>query len=312
MNPRSERSEPSELAFTSGGTLAGVRLCLPCDRQRLRRQLRRFGPLDLRPLDDYPSAQHPLCCELWQITRGRLELLGLDQHQWSTRLGRAAGLWSAWAGNSWSAALEDAVSEGAMQISRSASRVFGTHHELQLVIPEVCFESAPGEAYNFVVGMISDSWVARLGDRLLGFGYYKEPGRVECDGHGGWRVLSVAGEPLLSVRARVVGGAPSAEVLGQVNAGMRAPMLGGWAGGVCVASQIRRNLFAPRVRVAAAAAELRLDRDLTVGLTAGYHSIRPGQAPSRWDPIACSELLARVSYPWRVGPPIAGGRRSLR
>lgn len=283
--------------FLSGARLAGLRLAVSWEREALDEELRGWGPFRAAALEGL-GRQHPLCLELWFVSEGRLELGGADQHQWCASIGAAQGallerlLLGAGAGR-----IRETCGAGARALSGLASGWLGTYHELMLSVPGVVCEGLAGQ-HTLVVGMLTDSWLARWGDAALGFGYRKRPGRFATDRALSWRVFTGA-EELLSVQAEP-GGAAGAEALPELASAWREPLLGVSANGRWAVSHLQRDLRAPGAGVMAVGGTLGLAAPLPIGPGAGSHELLTWPEAGGWGSFYFCDVPARISYPARL------------
>jgi hypothetical protein len=287
-----------EPMFLSSARLTGLRICLPCDRAALASELSRVGPFALRELHDYRAGQHPICCEVWQISDGRMELAGIDQHTWTSRIAsawRGAALWSRRPSLTSSAPVIWAT-----RLSQTLSSTLGNYRELLVSVPEVCLRDAPDCAYNLVLGMVTDSALARWADVAFGFGYHKQAGAFASDDPGHWEVSGHQGQPLLRITTRV-GDELSSSVLAAIDGTQSAPLLGGIGMRSHVGSYLSRSLVSARVRARVASGQCELLSDLALGPERGTYDLTSDTESERWCTLAFADVLARVSYPWTLG-----------
>lgn len=286
-------------AYLSGARLSGVHLTLPWPRESLNQSLRVWGSLEAQPVEDYPSSEHPICFELWRITGGRLELGGTDQHEYCATLAAAYGSILERSVRSLVALrVSRRLGARARELSQMASLYLGTYHELLVSIPNVRLAGRVAEPHTLVLGMITDSRLARWGDTAFGFRYNKQPGIFETDGLSSWRV-SAGGCQLMSVRVTPASVASPPD-LGPRNYHWQSPLLGGLGTRRWVGSQLQRDLLAPDVRVSAAAGTFDLSHALALGPGAGVHDL--AAESSAWAPLLFANVDARVSYPWSIEP----------
>jgi hypothetical protein len=287
----------SDPSYLSGAKLSGVHLSLPFGRDAINQRLRAFGPFEAKLIDDYARGMHPVCFELWHVADGRLELGGMDQHDYCTRLGAAVGAALEKSSPVFQAArLAERLDARAREWSERVAFYLGDYHELSISVPNVVCAGRPAQPHTLVLGMVTDSRLARWGDTALGFGYHKQVGTFETDNLWSWRV-SAGGRQLLTVNVKP-GGSANPLALARLNALWRDPLLGGLGAARWVGSLLKRDLLAPEVQVAAVTGTLDLTSALALGPGAGVHALRA--EASDWDPLLFRNVGARISYPWRV------------
>src|SRR5207253_741548 len=104
----------------------------------------------------------------------------------------------------------------------------GPYNELFIAVPDVCV-NGDRTRHLAVLGMFTDSDIARSIDGWLGYGYDKRPGRFSFEDHG---MVAVSGGERLFLTARF-GAPPAAETnLGAADRGRlddrwAQPLLGG-------------------------------------------------------------------------------------
>jgi hypothetical protein len=165
--------------------------------------LREFPGARIETGGDAPTGEHPLWIELARVRMGRFEVEGLDQREWARAMGTAwlgapaaalelvPGL--APAARIWSRTVEtlaDAWSSG-------ASAAFGTYHELMLGVPNVHLANGRGGPFMLVLGMYTDSPIAKWGDDVLRCGYNKRMARFSRSDFDDYSVTGDDGQPLV-------------------------------------------------------------------------------------------------------------------
>lgn len=251
----------------SGAKLTGVLLQLPCERTALAAWLARFGPLALGEAAR-AGGEYPVFCELWTVHDGALAMGRLD-----------------------------------VPGSRALGQALGPYRESFVWVPDVRLGGAP--AGSFVVGMLTDSALARWADVAFGFGYDKRPGRFE-HAPGAWRVFGPSGREELrfttAVAPRTRGDEERGPVLDvdAVDAYAAAPLLGVTRRGAFVRSWLARSFSGVAAR--ALTGELSLSDYLVPGSRRRY-SIGAGSSLGAATAIAFTEMSARVTYPRPLSRP---------
>jgi len=101
--------QASGTLYNSGARLDAITLSLPIPAAAFEPVLAPLG-LTARPIAGAPRGIHPLYLDLWRVMDARAELAGVDQHEWTERVGAAtagfagAGIGAAWGAGSGSAA----------------------------------------------------------------------------------------------------------------------------------------------------------------------------------------------------------------
>jgi hypothetical protein len=297
-------------AYLSSAHLSGLLVRVPCDRRRVEAELARFGRLRLVRDPYCPPDLHPVHFELWSVHDGALRYGAIDQHRLARRMGAAwgqavGGLWGAllapWGGPRYDAGLPARVTEAwALAISRAAASSVGTYREVMVSVPGVTLaEDEPGEEHAWVVGMVTDSALARWADVTLGFGYRKASGRIEWDPRGSWTVSSDDGRHLVSV-ARRPATRPANMAVQRIENAFLQPLLGSPRPGCLARSQLRRSLAQPGVRVAPVGASIEATSTFMSGLLPTLLEVVPSEGGESWGAIEFSDLEAWVSYPSRA------------
>jgi hypothetical protein len=153
----------------SRALLSGWGFELPVDRGVLEAWLGRIGPLRLAP-----RRRPRVWCELWRVHDGETLWGGTGQH-------RLTSLWGAAAGVTVGASPDKGAAAGA-RISHAVARRLGTYLECLVSVPGVLL-GRRAEPHVFVGRMYTNSSLARLADRMLGYGFDKQRARLEL-GHG--------------------------------------------------------------------------------------------------------------------------------
>jgi hypothetical protein len=283
----------------SRATLDGLLLRVPCRRAALEAELADLGPLRLTST---PAATRDTCAlhlEMWRVRGGAVQLGPLDQHAWSERLGVAFAsmLGVAALGPGALARCEKAF--GAM--SRGATRSLATYSELMLAVPGVVVDGEDDRPHCLVLGMVTDSAIARWADAALGFGYQKRAGsfRIDDSAAGGeWSVTLEGAGPLLTVVTHDA--TTGSESFPEIDDVFRQPLLGVTERRRLVASSLRRTLSQPGARAHAIPARLRVQGGSLGGLLAGTHDLAAYGSRSTWGAIRFANLEAHVSLPYAL------------
>jgi hypothetical protein len=282
----------------SRATLDGLLLRVPCRRAALEAELARLGPLRLGPGSAAAGDVCALHLEVWRVRGGAVQLGPLDQHAWSQRFGSAfaAALGAGMLGPRAIARCESAFEA----MSRAVTRPLATYSELMLAVPGVVVERhAERGPCSLVLGMVTDSALARWADAALGFGYQKRAGVFGGNSADDWSVALRGAGPLLSVTTREA--APGrGSSFPDIDAIFRQPLLGVTGGRRLVGSWLRRTLSQPDARAQAIAARLRIHGVELEGLLAPDHELPAYSDRSPWGAIRFTNLEARVSYPYAL------------
>ena len=280
----------------SRATLDGVLLRVPCPRVALEADLARLGPLRVAPSASIPGDLCALHLEIWRVRGGAVQLGPLDQHAWSGRFGAAfAAMFGAGVlGPRALARCESAF--GAM--SRAATRPLATYSELMLAVPGVVIGGRDERPHSLVLGMVTDSALARWADSALGFGYQKRPGVFRDDARGEWSVALDGAGPLVSVTSAATRDVSSGhESFPDIDDVFGQPLLGVTGRRRLVASSLRRALSQADARARAVPARLRVHGASLRGLLAASHDLPAYSRRSPWGALRFENLEAQVSYP---------------
>jgi hypothetical protein len=277
----------SDPVVLSHARMEGWLLRLPCDARALDAMLAGLGSLRRIPVPGWPATEHPLHLELWRITGGGVQLGDLDQHAWSERLGgltgrpigasvafrRAAGAWS-----------------------RAWTRRLSTYSELMVATPGMSIAGAPAGVHSLVLGMLTDSFVARWADMTLGFGYQKRRGSFDRTPEDDWSVRGDDGAQVMSLRAGRH--ADSERFPSDLDAVLERPLLGVTRGRVLVGSRLDRRLGRDGTQVRPSGASLHLAAAFFSRLLPLRLEAPPLAEGRRWGALRFSGLEASVSYPY--------------
>src|SRR5215510_20620 len=93
----------NESRYNSGAHLDAITITLPVPTAAFEPVLAPLG-LAARPIAGAPEGIHMLYLDLWRVVDARAELAGIDQHEWTERMGAAtAGFAGAGIGAAWGA-----------------------------------------------------------------------------------------------------------------------------------------------------------------------------------------------------------------
>jgi hypothetical protein len=265
---------------------------MPCNRHKLAAAIARFGRMRLSANPGCESRLYPVHLELWKIGSGAVQIGDFTQHEWFERFGALVG-------SAFGATRQWRTTLGAL--SRASIREFDIYSELVLTVPGVIVEDDERQLPRaFVLGMITDSSIARLADIALGFGYQKEFGRFRQDDGGGWSVATSRGMPLLSIVTRADCRVEDGFTPTAIEAIFRQPFLGFSEGRGLVQSRVQRSLFQPDTRFRPVAASAELLGDCFSELFAQHHELPPYRSDVPWGALQFWNIEAVVSYPYRV------------
>ena len=304
----SQKGRGAEPSFLSGARLSGVLLRLSCERSRVQTEVARFGRFRLAADPDYPVDRLPVHCELWSVSDGALRFGGVDQHHWARRMGAA---WGASMGALWDLApirrgvrtgepgrLGRAAEWTALAASRATAASMGTYCELMVSVPGVIDERGDrSRPHALVLGMLTDSALARWADQTLGFGYRKKPATFRRDPRGGWNVSSEDGQPLVSVSRQVPPVRPAFLDVDRIDAIFQMPLLGSSRPGHLSRSWLWRSLRQPDAHVAPVAVSLDTSKALLGGVLPGRLEIPAYGGGEASGAIEFSNVEAWISYP---------------
>jgi hypothetical protein len=182
--------DASTAEIASAACLDGMAFDVQVNRRILEDHLRGAGPLSLAGGSGGGDV-HPISCEVWRVTKGRAMPDGVDQldivARWARLITRAVQV--TWPGADGLVALATATGERATE-----ALALGPYNELLLAVPDVRV-NGEDRRYMAVLGMFTDSDVARSIDGWMGYGYDKRPGHFVFEDRGALAVSS--GEQLL-------------------------------------------------------------------------------------------------------------------
>jgi hypothetical protein len=222
-------------------------------------------------------------------------------------LGTATG-WMAGGALGALAGLGPGVSKGARlgataagRASRRLSETIGTYDEILIGVPDVVVRGGDGRRYFFVLGMYTNSAIARWGDRTFSFGYRKqsativnEPFQLFEMGVGGRRRFTAEFAAVDPLAWRPIDGAVDHALLDLY----KQPLLGITERGQLSRSRLDRSVADPAVRFAApVAATVTLGPDFAAGLAGGAYSPRSVSASQPWGVLHARSVLSKVTFP---------------
>jgi hypothetical protein len=219
---------------------------------------------------------------------------------WGTSLG---ALWSAlltpWGVTPSDPRLPSRVAEwNALAMSRATASSVGTYCELMVSVPGVIVEGDhQRQQHALVLGMLTDSSLARWADLAFGFGYGKRRGRFDRDLQGGWSVSSDNGNHLFSVSRKGSAVIPEDLDTGEIEAIFQLPLLGRPRPGGLARSWLRRSSRQPRVHMAPVSLSVDVSKGLLGGLLPERLMVPPYSCGAPSGAIEFSNLEAWVSYP---------------
>lgn len=295
----------------SSAALSGVLVEIPCRRAVLAAWLAAQGPLELVRNGRSRSAHHPVYCELWSVRDGGLCVGAATQHDIWELGGRAGGvalhaMAQAWAprtgpvrdmllGNARAGA--DLLPGLFRRFSEALVAPLSTYFEIMIWIPAVQLRGS-AEAFSFVVGMFTDSAVARWADVALGFGYRKQPGRFHVPSAHAFRVNGTNGAQLLAFSGKRSNMPIDDAAVDTVERALELPLLGLTRSGHLARSTLKRSLAS-----AQSLERLSGQLQLAPGVipdASGRASSAPARARRSCSALRFSNMRAVVSYPARV------------
>jgi hypothetical protein len=175
--------------------------------------------------------------------------------------------------------------------SRALVAPLGTYFETMTWIPGVTLRGGQ-EPYSFVVGMFTDSAVARWADVAFGYGYRKQPARFDVQSLEAFAVRATNGAPLIEFSGARGKGRIAVDVLERA---AQYPLLGRTPSGSLARSTLKRSFAA-----AESLAPLTGAVQLAPGLVPGVGR-RPARSRKPCNALAFSNMRAVVSYPKPAG-----------
>jgi hypothetical protein len=155
------------------------------------------------------------------------------------------------------------------------------------------------EEHSWVVGMVTDSALARWADVAFGFGYRKVPGRIERDPRGNWTVSTDSGRRLVSVIRRPSKRSSDIDVR-SIEDALQKPLLGSPRSGRFARSRLRRSLAQPGAHVVPAAVSIEAVSTFMSALLPDCLEVGPYTNDGSWGGIEFSDIEALVGYPSRA------------
>jgi hypothetical protein len=276
-------------------------------------------------LSDRPhrKASHPLFIELWQVRDGQLSLGGMPLRDACGIFGAAAYGLPSGALHASLRALDRTLRPGAPEppwlvsgarVVRGASELgarlgrgsadtaiarFGCYREMLITLPGV---KAPNvsQSCQWVLGMYTDSPLARLGAQLYGFGFGKELARIERDAFTQYDAFTLDGRPLL--RARFVPAARERSLPAEWRAWLEQPLLGTRLAGKGLGlSHLRREWSDADVRTGAAIGTVSIGAGLLEGLFEGPLDLTMGvRRAGSIEGLHIDNLPVELSFPRKL------------
>lgn len=213
----------------------------------------------------------------------------------------AGGVFGAMAG------LTPGVSQGARlgaaaagRASHKLSETVGTYDEILIGAPNVVVRGEEGRRYFFVLGMYTNSAVARWGDRTFSFGYRKQEASIVNEPFQTFR-MDVKGRTSLSAEFTPVGPQDWREIDGRREHEtlfdmFKQPLLGITERGKLSRSHLDR-WFGEATIAAPATAAVTLAAGFSPGLVGGTFSLPPLSTSNPWGVLHARSVMSRVSYP---------------
>jgi hypothetical protein len=233
-------------------------------------------------------------------------------------LGTAAG-WMAGGAVGALAGLAPGLSKGARvgsvaagQVSQRLSETLGTYDEILIGVPDVVVRGDGDRRYFFVLGMYTNSAIARWGDRTFAFGYRKQPATMVNKPFEMFR-MNVSDRTVFSAEfTRVEAGdwrPPGDSAEEGLLAMFKQPLLGITERGQLVRSRLDRTFDDPIVRIAApVGAAVTVGADFAVGLPGGTYSPGGASVAQPWGVLHSRSVMSRVSFPTVLKEPPASRR----
>jgi hypothetical protein len=222
-------------------------------------------------------------------------------------LGAATG-WMAGGALGALAGLAPGVSKGARlgaaaagRASRRLSDTIGTYDEILIGVPDVVVRGDGERRYFFVLGMYTNSAVARWGDRTFAFGYRKQTATIASEPFHEFQ-MSVSGRRRFSAEFTAVEASHWVPIDGALHRALvdfyKQPLLGITERGQLSRSRLDRSVTDPAVRVAAPVrATVIVSPDFATGLPGGTYSPRPLSGAYPCGVLHARSVLSRVTFP---------------
>jgi hypothetical protein len=288
-------------------------LRVPGSRKKVETWVRARGPFQLLPRAAADRGGYPLHIELWQVEGGALRLGEIDQNDWAERmgalvggaLGALVGMSTFGGSRAGSVAGARAFGASARALSERFATRLGTYHEMVVAVPVVLASAPRAAPYLLVASMVTDSPLARVADRALGFGYGKQRGSFERAANGAWTVRSSAGEIVLDVRPargsengveRKLPRASSASHRVRLDGVVPDAFVGALGSGGFAVSHLERAFSSPDTEVRGAPSVLHAGESLTAWL-AGPLMLPAFSPVRRFFALRFSNLDVRLGYP---------------
>ena len=222
--------------------------------------------------------------------------------EWLGPVGSLLGAATGWlAGGAFGAlaGLAPGVSKGARlgaatagRASRRLSDTIGTYDEMLIGVPDVIVRGDGERRYVFVLGMYTNSAIARWGDRTFAFGYRKQPATIVNELFQTFQ-MNVGGRKRFTAEFSAVEPGAWRAIEGTSHDALfdfyRQPLLGITERGQLARSRLDRSFTDAVVRFAAPVrATVTLGPDFATGLPGGSYSPRALHARS---------VMSRVTFP---------------
>jgi hypothetical protein len=191
--------------------------------------------------------------------------------------------------------------------SRRLSDTIGTYDEVLIGVPDVVVRGDGDRRYFFVLGMYTNSAIARWGDRTFAFGYRKQPATIVNEPFRSFRV-SAGGRTVLSAEFAPVGEddwrAIDVPASSEMLALFAQPLLGITERGGLARSRLDRSFGDPAVRLATAGrASVTLGSGFATGIPEGRYAPRPLSPAQPWSVLHARSVMSRVSFPAALKEP---------
>ncbi len=222
-------------------------------------------------------------------------------------LGTATG-WMAGAAFGALAGLSPGVSKGARlgaaaagRASRRLSDTIGTYDEILIGVPDVVVRGDGEWRHFFVLGMYTNSAIARWGDRTFAFGYRKQRATIVNEPFEAFQ-MNVSGRRRFTAEFAAVephDWRPRGAVLHDALFDFyKQPLLGITERGKLSRSRLDRSFTDPAVRFAAPVhATVTLAPDFATGLPGGAYLPGRLSASQPWGVLHSRSVMSRITFP---------------
>jgi hypothetical protein len=201
--------------------------------------------------------------------------------------------------------------------SRRLSDTIGTYDEILIGVPDVVVRGDGERRYFFVLGMYTNSAIARWGDRTFSFGYRKQSATIVNEPFQAFQ-MSVSGRRRFSAEFAAVSPHAWRPIDSAAHHALfdlyKQPLLGITERGKLSRSRLDRSVTDPAVRFAVPVeATVTLAPDFATGLLGGAYSPGPLSASQPWGVLHGRSIVSRVSFPTALKEQRAAQRpRQLR